>query len=148
VASRARIPLDGFSGMRTPTRIAPATNRGTSAVSLAWFLTSLKGDDRACRLLVIADGDADAVLHIVAFTYEQLSLNRFVLARHADVIMLASTIKAPIRPGGSGLLELRHDGDLGERVRMKRVYRKRSYPLDEIRRFLEPGPIVLVSLRS
>jgi flavin reductase (DIM6/NTAB) family NADH-FMN oxidoreductase RutF len=28
---------------------------------------------------------------------------------------------------------------------MKRVYRKRSYPLDEIRRFLEPGPIVLVS---
>jgi len=28
---------------------------------------------------------------------------------------------------------------------MKRAYRKRSYPLDEIRRFLEPGPIVLVS---
>jgi flavin reductase (DIM6/NTAB) family NADH-FMN oxidoreductase RutF len=28
---------------------------------------------------------------------------------------------------------------------MKRVYRKKSYPLDEIRRFLEPGPIVLVS---
>ena len=28
---------------------------------------------------------------------------------------------------------------------MKRVYRKTSYPLDEIRRFLEPGPIVLVS---
>ena len=28
---------------------------------------------------------------------------------------------------------------------MKRTYRKRSYPLDGIRRFLEPGPIVLVS---
>jgi flavin reductase (DIM6/NTAB) family NADH-FMN oxidoreductase RutF len=28
---------------------------------------------------------------------------------------------------------------------MKRVYRKRPYPLDETRRFLEPGPIVLVS---
>jgi len=28
---------------------------------------------------------------------------------------------------------------------MMRAYRKRSYPLDEIRRFLEPGPIVLVS---
>ena len=28
---------------------------------------------------------------------------------------------------------------------MKRAYRKRSYPLDEIRRYLEPGPIVLVS---
>ena len=28
---------------------------------------------------------------------------------------------------------------------MKRVYRKRSYPLEGIRRFLEPGPIVLVS---
>jgi hypothetical protein len=28
---------------------------------------------------------------------------------------------------------------------MKRAYRKRSYPLNEIRRFLEPGPIVLVS---
>ena len=28
---------------------------------------------------------------------------------------------------------------------MKRPYRKRSHPLDEIRRFLEPGPIVLVS---
>ena len=28
---------------------------------------------------------------------------------------------------------------------MKRSYRKKSYPLDEIRRFLEPGPIVLVS---
>jgi flavin reductase (DIM6/NTAB) family NADH-FMN oxidoreductase RutF len=31
---------------------------------------------------------------------------------------------------------------------MKRAYRKRSYPLDEIRRFLEPGPIVLVSSAS
>jgi hypothetical protein len=28
---------------------------------------------------------------------------------------------------------------------MKRAYRKRSYPLDRIRRFLEPGPILLVS---
>ena len=28
---------------------------------------------------------------------------------------------------------------------MKRVYRKRSYLLDEIRRFLEPGPIVVSS---
>ena len=28
---------------------------------------------------------------------------------------------------------------------MYRTYRKRSYPLDGIRRFLEPGPIVLVS---
>src|SRR3954462_14253415 len=28
---------------------------------------------------------------------------------------------------------------------MTRSYRKRSYPLEEIRRFLEPGPIVLVS---
>ena len=28
---------------------------------------------------------------------------------------------------------------------MKRAYRKRAYPLEEIRRFLEPGPIVLVS---
>lgn len=28
---------------------------------------------------------------------------------------------------------------------MKRAYRKRSYPLDEIRRFLEPGPIVVSS---
>jgi hypothetical protein len=65
-------------------------------VSLAWFLTGLKGDDRACRLLVIADGDADALLHIVGFTCEQLSLNRFVW-RHADVIMLAGTIKAPVR---------------------------------------------------
>jgi flavin reductase (DIM6/NTAB) family NADH-FMN oxidoreductase RutF len=26
-----------------------------------------------------------------------------------------------------------------------RTYRKRSFPLDEIRRFLEPGPVVLVS---
>jgi len=69
----------------------------TSAVSLAWFLTSLKGDDRACRLLVIADGDADAVLHIVGSICAQLPLNRFVLARHADVIMLAGTIKAPVR---------------------------------------------------
>ena len=32
-----------------------------------------------------------------------------------------------------------------ERTRMKRAYRKRSYPLVGIRRFLEPGPIVLVS---
>jgi flavin reductase (DIM6/NTAB) family NADH-FMN oxidoreductase RutF len=32
-----------------------------------------------------------------------------------------------------------------KRIRTKRVYRKRSYPLDEVRRFLEPGPIVLVS---
>jgi flavin reductase (DIM6/NTAB) family NADH-FMN oxidoreductase RutF len=32
-----------------------------------------------------------------------------------------------------------------ERLRPKRAYRKRSYPLDGIRRFLEPGPIVLVS---
>jgi hypothetical protein len=32
-----------------------------------------------------------------------------------------------------------------ERIPMKRAYRKRSYPLDEIRQFLEPGPIVLVS---
>ena len=40
--------------------------------------------------------DADAVLHIVGFTCEQLSLNRFVW-RHADVIMLAGTIKAPVR---------------------------------------------------
>ena len=31
---------------------------------------------------------------------------------------------------------------------MKRAYRKRSYPLDGIRRFLEPGPIVLVSSAS
>ena len=69
----------------------------TSAVSLAWFLTSLKGDDPACRLLVIADGDADAVLHIVGSICAQLPLNRFVLARHADVIMLAGTIKAPVR---------------------------------------------------
>ena len=28
---------------------------------------------------------------------------------------------------------------------MKQRYRKRSYPLDQIRRYLEPGPIVLVS---
>lgn len=28
---------------------------------------------------------------------------------------------------------------------MKRTYRKRTYPLSEIRRYLEPGPIVLVS---
>src|ERR1700754_1091486 len=28
---------------------------------------------------------------------------------------------------------------------MKRLYRKRSYPLDRIRRFPDPGPIVLVS---
>ena len=28
---------------------------------------------------------------------------------------------------------------------MKRAYRKKSYPLDQIRRWLEPGPIVLVS---
>src|ERR1700754_600154 len=33
----------------------------------------------------------------------------------------------------------------GEGIHMKRAYRKRSYPLDHIRRFLEPGPIVLVS---
>jgi flavin reductase (DIM6/NTAB) family NADH-FMN oxidoreductase RutF len=39
----------------------------------------------------------------------------------------------------------RNLADLGERIRMKRVYRKRSYRLDGIRRFLEPGPIVLVS---
>ena len=32
-----------------------------------------------------------------------------------------------------------------ERIPMERAYRKKSYPLDEIRRFLEPGPIVLVS---
>ena len=31
---------------------------------------------------------------------------------------------------------------------MKRAYRKRSYPLDEIQRFLEPCPIVLVSSAS
>jgi flavin reductase (DIM6/NTAB) family NADH-FMN oxidoreductase RutF len=30
---------------------------------------------------------------------------------------------------------------------VKRAYRKRSYPLSEIRRYLEPGPIVLVSSR-
>jgi flavin reductase (DIM6/NTAB) family NADH-FMN oxidoreductase RutF len=28
---------------------------------------------------------------------------------------------------------------------MKRAYRKKAYPLSEIRRYLEPGPIVLVS---
>jgi flavin reductase (DIM6/NTAB) family NADH-FMN oxidoreductase RutF len=28
---------------------------------------------------------------------------------------------------------------------MKRAYRKKAFPLTEIRRFLEPGPIVLVS---
>jgi flavin reductase (DIM6/NTAB) family NADH-FMN oxidoreductase RutF len=28
---------------------------------------------------------------------------------------------------------------------MQRVYRKRAYPLDQIRRYLEPGPIALVS---
>jgi len=83
--------------MRTPTRIAPATNRGTSAVSLAWFLTSIKGTTARVDCWSSLMADADAVLHIVGFTCEQLSLNRFVLARHADVIMLAGTIKAPVR---------------------------------------------------
>jgi len=57
----------------------------TSAISLAWFLTSLKRD-RACGLLVTADGGPDAAPHNVYFVCEQLPLNRYVLARHADVI--------------------------------------------------------------
>jgi hypothetical protein len=66
--------------MRAPTRIAPATNRGPSAVSLTWFLSSIKGTTACVDCWSSLMADADAVFQIVGFTCEQLSLNRFVLA--------------------------------------------------------------------